>query len=552
MIFCLRKIKKVLDFVSDSDIMYTTVQRFDYQSRRVSLYYYKEQQKRQAYFGFPLNKKYSFVNTGGTTHMKITKIVASEVLTLYTDSNIGGKVYIKYFSPALAEKNVLCENVSEVKDGVIVCDRFEGGRDLMYCKISVTDENGKPVEGKEYVEEILDSERSFDYPVADTKKGLQVTMVKDAVELGVRHAALNVNLGDFLMPAPDGDNTIEFIFDGKIYYINKKITEKNDAKVKELSDNGIIITFILLNSKHWTTTVSDEFWNIIKHPGYTPDGLISQFNVMEEQGLDYYRAFVAFISDRYTQEDERYGRAVGLIVGNEINSGYVWCNAGEMSCEQYCYEYTTALRIAYQTSRVFYDKMRIYISLDHFWTGANENAAPNRYYGSKFVLDYINRYCLSEGQIPWNIAHHPYPEDLRYPDFWNDVSALPNLDAPIITFKNLEVLAEFLYQKEYLYNGERRRIILSEQGFNSFFTPESEIVQAMAYGRAYKKIMQIPEIDSFILHAHQDNKEEFGLNLGLWRRKPDSGELDAPKPVYYVFKMIDRKDEKGVWHWERY
>ncbi|MCQ2430619.1 MAG: DUF5722 domain-containing protein, partial [Clostridia bacterium] len=69
---------------------------------------------------------------------------------------------------------------------------------------------------------------------------------------------------------------------------------------------------------------------------------------------------------------------------------------------------------------------------------------------------------------------------------------------------------------------------------------------------AYRKVMSIPEIDSFILHAHRDNWHEFGLNLGLWRRKKDCGEMDAPKPMYYVFKAIDKKDEKGVYHWERY
>ena len=103
-----------------------------------------------------------------------------------------------------------------------------------------------------------------------------------------------------------------------------------------------------------------------------------------------------------------------------------------------------------------------------------------------------------------------------------------------------------------LFNGKRRRIILSEQGFNSNWTTESEVLQAVAYARAYKKVMQIPEIDSFILHAHIDNQYEFNLNLGLWRRQKDSGEIDAVKPMYHVFKAIDQKDDKGVYHWERY
>ena len=104
-----------------------------------------------------------------------------------------------------------------------------------------------------------------------------------------------------------------------------------------------------------------------------------------------------------------------------------------------------------------------------------------------------------------------------------------------------------------MFEGRRRRVILSEQGFNSCWTDESEILQATAYGRAYHEVMKIPEIDSFILHAHHDNAGEFGLNLGLWRRKKDEPGMDRPKPIYYLFKAIDQKDESGQkFVWERF
>ena len=196
--------------------------------------------------------------------------------------------------------------------------------------------------------------------------------------------------------------------------------------------------------------------------------------------------------------------------------------------------------------------MRTYISLDHFWTGRNYCGTPTKYYPAREVLERINAECLSEGQVGWNVAHHPYPENLAFPDFWNDETATDSPDTFRITFKNLELLAKFLYHEDMLWSGKRRRIILSEQGFNSNWTPESEVLQAVAYARAYKKIMQIPEVDSFILHAHIDNQYEFNLNLGLWRRQKDSGEIDVAKPVYHVFNAIDQKDDKGVYHWERY
>ena len=488
--------------------------------------------------------------------MKITKITATSRLHFFSDARAEGKLKLRCFSPAYKSEKLIHETELKYKVGQYECERFVAGYDLITSRFEIVDSYGNVIEGKKYVEEINRFKRDFDYPNPGTKKGLQVVSVPDALHLGVKHAALNVNQGDFVMLSPEEENTIEFKYNGKIYYFNKRIVEENDKRIKELSDHGIVITLIMLNSRKWVTMASDGLWDVIKHPGYDgfegEKGLISQFNMMTEQGIELFQSFVAFLTDRYTREDDKYGRAYGLIVGNEVNSAYTWCNAGLMECEEFCAQYAKVLRLTYQISTSIYKNMRIYISLDHFWTGRNYCGTPTKYYPVKEVLERLNREFLSEGQVGWNVAHHPYPENLAFPDFWNDSTATDSSDSFRITFKNLEILAEFLYHEDMLLNGKRRRIILSEQGFNSNWTPESEVLQAVAYARAYKKVMQIPEIDSFILHAHIDNQYEFGLNLGLWRRQKDSGEIDAAKPIYHVFKAIDQKDDKGVYHWERY
>ena len=66
-----------------------------------------------------------------------------------------------------------------------------------------------------------------------------------------------------------------------------------------------------------------------------------------------------------------------------------------------------------------------------------------------------------------------------------------------------------------MYKGKPRRIILSEQGFNSRGDAISEEQAAAAYCLAYLKITNIPTIDLFTHHAYVDNKYEFGLNLGI-------------------------------------
>ncbi|MBE6698326.1 MAG: hypothetical protein E7581_07375 [Ruminococcaceae bacterium] len=483
--------------------------------------------------------------------MKILRITAANSLIRF-ETDADATVQLSAFSSVFCQDSPVYSTEATAKDGCFTLPMTLNGYDGRFLYYRIT-EDGKPCTGACYCEDMGDSPVQMPYPVTESKKGLQVTMVHDAINLGVKHAALNVNLGSFLWCEPVEGDTIPFDFDGETFYFRKTVVEQNDARVKELTDAGVIITYILLNAHTWGwIQTPDDLWEIIKHPGFCEGGRISAFNLHNKQAVRYYMAWVAFLTERYTLPDAPYGRAVGLIVGNEVNSGFEWCNMGEATVEQYVYDYTASLRLCWQVSTAIWSGMRTYISLDHFWTGANFSADANRFYGSKFVLKELCRLCHTEGQIGWHVAHHPYPENLNFPDFWNDESATVDENTYRITFKNLEVLAQFLYREEYLFCGERRRIILSEQGFNSHNTATSEVLQAMAYGKAYRKVMEIPEIDSFILHAHQDNMGEFGLNLGLWRRRPESSVPDSPKPIYFVFRDIDKKDEKGVYHWQRY
>ncbi|MBQ3506947.1 MAG: hypothetical protein IJA91_00225, partial [Clostridia bacterium] len=275
------------------------------------------------------------------------------------------------FSPILAEE---VEPIATLTPGVegntLTVSRFACGRDgvCLSYGVQVDDEL---IEGVQYVETIEDSLRSFPYPVVDTKKGLQVVDYADARELGVRHSAINVNEGDFLMPDYVEGNTIEFEHDGRTFYFRKSHVEHMDKTFVGLTEIGCVITFILLNSPHWRCDIDPAFWDVIKHPAYTGKaddgtGLISAFNLVTEEGLAYYRAFIAFLTERYTREDQAYGRVVGMIVSNEVDAGYIWANSGEMDMETYVREYATALRVTWQTAATIYANMRVFISIDHF------------------------------------------------------------------------------------------------------------------------------------------------------------------------------------------
>lgn len=479
----------------------------------------------------------------------ITRIWADEKKVHFTTgAKHEGSVEISAYSPALSERLLLGKAAAEQGDGELTVDRYAFGRDGAFLRYE------SELGGVKYVTQ-TSSRETAPFPDPGTVKGLQISDAEDAKILGVRHSAINVAITDFLCSGNDPDyrdGIIPFEYDGYTYYFNEKQVRLQDRKIRSLTDAGLVVYLILLCGKHWMKKVDEDMKDVLLHPAYDNEGTLSAFNVETDVGIRHYQAFTAFLAKRYALSGGEYGRALGMIISNEVTSQWIWGNAGEKTIEEFSSEYLTAMRIAYLAATSEFSDFRVYISMDHFWGISMDAKYPNRYYAGLPLLNEIGRIAKAEGDFFYNIAHHPYPEDLNEPDFWNDKNATDDYETPIVTFKNLHILADFIHREENMFEGKARRIILSEQGFNSKWTPESEILQATAYGRAYHEVMKIPEIDAFILHAHHDARFEFGLNLGLWRRKPDGDEMERPKPAYYLFKVIDQKDDTGRYWWERF
>lgn len=469
----------------------------------------------------------------------------TEIHVILDDAPVDSRIEVSRRSPAIESPAPRPADV-RVYGATLIAPRFNGGRDGIYDRWTVS-VDGTPLAGPCYATDFTNLDTRDDaYPITNTIKGLQVreSMLDDAVALGVRHAGININQGDVMVPGP-GPGINPFEHAGKTYYFDDAFLARYDELFRGMTEAGIVVTVILLNSPNWRRPVHEDMRALLMHPGYDKEGFISAFNVVTPEGLDAYTAFIEYIAGRYTRTDGKYGRAWGYIIGNEIDSQWVWGNAGEMPVEQYMQEYGVALRSAWAAVRKHHDGARTYVSLDHLWMTSHLDN-PLRTYKSRECLELLDAQARREGNYPWALAFHPYPEDLRFPDFWNDQSATDDFDTPRITFKNIDVLARFLRQERFLYNGEQRRIILSEQGFNSNEDDESEAFQAAAYALAYEKIEACDGIDSFILHAHADNLQEFGLHLGLWRVHPETGEATSKKPVYDVFRDIDGPNRQEI------
>jgi len=380
------------------------------------------------------------------------------------------------------------------------------------------------------------------FPTAESKKGLQVQMVDDALALGVKHAALNCDLTALHELGPS-ETAPRWNVAGHDYRFNARRVAALDDQIAPLSKAGVVVYLILLAYESGDP-VRD---NIALHPAYdrtAKTNRMGAFNTASEEGRAYFRAAIEFLAHRYSGAEPERGRVWGYIVGNEVNSHWWWYNLGRAPLETVASEYEHAVRIVHEAVRSASTHARVYLSFEHHWGIRYPPGAPDQSVPGRELLDAFARLARERGDFDWHIAYHPYPENLGDCRFWNDKTATPDERTPRITFKNLEVLPRYLSRPDLQFGGTPRRIILSEQGFHSAENPDGERDQAAAFAAAWMKVSKIDLIDAFIYHRHVDHAYE-GLNFGLWTHRPDT--ISTPgtrKRIYEVFRHADMADRE--------
>ena len=120
----------------------------------------------------------------------------------------------------------------------------------------------------------------------------------------------------------------------------------------------------------------------------------------------------------------------------------------------------------------------------------------------------------------------------------NDLSGNIN-DSLYVTWTNLEILDIYLAQDHLLYDGEMRRVYLTEGGvssggYNSPTASKNALCQAAGIAYAYYKAVSMDCIDAFIYYKLIDSAADGGgCNFGIYT---DSMEK---KISYEVFKYMD-------------
>jgi len=370
---------------------------------------------------------------------------------------------------------------------------------------------------------VLSGQNADPFPVPPNQKGLQVQMIDDALALGIHHAGVNVNLTALLDQKSDPE-TGKFLF-------NQNYLKSLDGQIKPISDKGVLVYVILL-----TYPSKDPGRDAIAlHPDHRKDykfsvGAFNTTNRFLEEVTD-------MLAERWSGAHPEFGRVWGWIIGNEVNSHFLWNNMGLVPLETAASEYEKAFRIIHNAIRKHSTHAGTYVSFDHHWASSMHNVSPQEATPGRDYLDTFARLVRERGDFDWNVAWHPYPEDLGNPRAWADKTITTDDSSNKVTFKNLQVLTRHLAKPELLCDGKLRRIILSEQGFHTLLNPEGERLQAAAFAYAWEKIQTMPTVDAFIYHRHVDHAKEGGLRLGLWRNAPHSiADPHSKKLIYELFK----------------
>jgi len=380
------------------------------------------------------------------------------------------------------------------------------------------------------------------YQAPLTKKGLliQLNMLDDAFELGVKHVNVNFNLA--MISQGTG---IDYTYEGKTFHFDAAQMAEYDKTISALSNKGMLITAIILNG--WNSATPELIYPGVKQHAAS---YYYGFNTSTKEGFETTRALVSFLADRYSGENTNYGRVSNWVVGNEINNNEVWNYMGEMTPEQYIHEYARSFRVFYSAIKSVSANDRLFFSLDNNW---NDPDADNKLlYSGKNMLDLFNADIREGGNINWGLAYHPYPVPMTEPEFWDDgatgkITQLENTQ--VINFANLHVLTDYLCG-DILKDpsGNVRHVILSEEGFTAISATRGNVeqIQAAAYAYAYYIADSNPYVDAFILSRQVDAPSEVRTScaFGLWSCRSDVGDdiqAAGRRKLWVVFKAIDNK-----------
>lgn len=359
----------------------------------------------------------------------------------------------------------------------------------------------------------------------------------DMQALGIAAVTLNI-IPNELFSADAGPGKTPYQFAGRTWQVNDDAIARLDRDMKLAAERGWMVSAIVLLPPV-RQAPAGAWIREAAHPDADPGAAFVMPNFTTRAGANAWAAAMDFLTERYSRPDGGYGRVHHWIMHNEINSGFFWTSAGNKTSITYLDLYQKSMRVASLLARQYDPNAKPFISLDHCWTARPDT----RCHAARDLLDHLADFSRKEGNFPWGIAFHPYPQDIANPRTWLDSQATFDFSTPFLTYKNIEVLDAWARQPRVMFRGTPREIQLTEQGLNSPDYQESTLAdQAAGMAYAWKKIEPLTTITAFQYHLWADDHGEGGLRLGLRKFADDPADPHGTKPIWNLYKAIDTPD----------
>ncbi|MCB1132256.1 MAG: hypothetical protein KDN05_14090 [Verrucomicrobiae bacterium] len=355
----------------------------------------------------------------------------------------------------------------------------------------------------------------------------------DMQELGIASVTLNFILNELLHAEP-GPGRTPYVFAGRTWYADDAAVTRYDRDMKIAAENGWMVSAIVLLPP--VRNAPENAWiREAAHPEADPGAGFVLPDFTSKTGVNAYAAAMNFVTERYSRPDGEYGRVHHWIMHNEINSGFFWASAGQKTDISYMDLYQKSMRVACLLARQYDANSKPLISLEHCWG----RRADVRGYAGRDLMEHLVSFSHREGDFPWAIAHHPYPQDIFNPRTWEDSQASFDFATPYLTYRNIEVLDAWARQERVRYRGRPREIQLTEQGLNSpDYSEKSLRDQAAGMAYAWEKIATLDTVTAFQYHLWADDRGEGGLRLGLRKFGDDQQDPHGIKPIWHLYRAL--------------
>lgn len=451
-------------------------------------------------------------------------------------------------------------------DTIYRFNRYQrSGKDNIYYKYYLI-QDGEVLAGPYYPAEIsaYRSKAAFE---TNTKKGLtliDITTIENGKDMNISNVTINAEICQMILRNEDADgnpvdysdrsDVITFESNGKTYHFNQAAVQKLDSWVAPYSKAGINVTLVVYAEKAQCKSTYPEslLYFPAKQARYT-----MAINTSNSLGREYWIAIMEFLAERYSKSANT-GLVHRFIISNEIDYAYDWNailpNNERADFDVFMEEYARTLRLANLATKKYNSETTVAVSITHNWAKRSYDAYGHkdpshiRYntYAPKDILDWLCEVEGKRGNYDWNIAQHPYAI--------GTTSSAPTLTdpyqqwcmpitgdmetSPWITVANLELLQLYLEQPYTKYNGQMRKVSLTEASV--VHESKSGLTQDQYKAELYKQAASIAQMYYRVAHLSCIDEVPYfqlvdrtGLALGLMEKDK------TQKPSYDVWKYID-------------